>query len=65
MSRTASRTQAALIGGAVALGMLLTGCTSTCRTSGERESVGGRQRRRTVLTGIAILSPAQLAFLEP
>ena len=28
MSRTASRTQAALIGGAVALGMLLTGCTS-------------------------------------
>ena len=29
MSRTASRTQAALIGGAVALGMLLSGCTST------------------------------------
>ena len=29
MSRTASRTQAALIGGAVALGVLLSGCTST------------------------------------
>ncbi len=29
MSRTASRTQAALIGGAVALGLLLSGCTST------------------------------------
>jgi len=29
MSRTASRTQTALIGGAVALGMLLSGCTST------------------------------------
>ncbi|HKN45284.1 MAG TPA: hypothetical protein VJW23_15335, partial [Propionibacteriaceae bacterium] len=29
MSRTASRLQAALIGGAVALGMLLSGCTST------------------------------------
>ena len=28
MSRTASRTQPALIGGAVALGMLLSGCTS-------------------------------------
>lgn len=29
MSRTASRTQAALMGGAVALGVLLSGCTST------------------------------------
>ena len=42
MSRSASRTQAALIGGAVALGLLLSGCTSTRRTSGEP-----RVRRRS------------------
>ena len=65
MSRTASRTQAALIGGAVALGMLLTGCTSLAEPQASASPSAVSSAGEPLLTGIAILSPAQLAFLEP
>ncbi len=51
MSVRAGRPNGALICGAVILGLLLSGCTQRCRTSGDDEPVDrGRQSQRTVLT---------------
>ena len=65
MSGTARRTQVSLIGGAVALAVLLSGCTSTAEPQASATPSPVASASEPSSPDIAILSPAQLAIFEP